>query len=96
MGVPLKFESLIDWAEQGRGGGGLQVSVEGEKLMFVKKGSPLEFAADSEAVPENVKLSASVGNEPVTVSVNVPESGAVRGIDPLTGSPLEPGATSIE
>jgi hypothetical protein len=51
---------------------------------------------DSVAVPEKVKLPASAGNDPVTVSVNMPESGAVKGIDPLTGSPLEPGATSIE
>ena len=95
--MPLKFESLIDWAEQGRGGGGPQVRVDGEKLMLmVEDVSFFGLPANNVAVPEKVKLPASAGNEPVTVSVNVPESAAVKGIDPLTGSPLEPGATSIE
>jgi hypothetical protein len=77
-------------------GAGPQVSVEGEKLMFVVEGSAFEKIGISEAVPENVKLPTSVGNEPVTVSVNVPEAGAVNGTDAARGNPLEPGETSIE
>jgi hypothetical protein len=65
-------------------------------LMFmVEEVSSFGLPADSVAVPEKVKLPASAGNEPVTVSVNVPESGAVKGIDPVRGSPLDPGATSM-
>ena len=94
--MPLKFELFADCTEQAGGGTGPQVRFEGEKLMFIVEGSSFEKIGISEAVPENVKLPTSVGNEPVMVSVNVPESGTVNGIDPVMGSPVEPGETSIE
>ena len=71
-------------------GAASQVRVEGEKLMFIVEGSAFEKIGISEAVPENVKLPTSAGNEPVTVSVNVPEPGAVNGIDAMRGNPLDP------
>ena len=94
--MPLKFELFADCIEQAGVGDGPQVRVEGEKLMFIVEGSAFEKIGISDAVPENVKLPTSVGNEPVTVSVNVPEAGAVNGIDAIRGSPLETGETSIE
>lgn len=95
MGAPLKFELFADCAEQGGGGSGAQVRLEGKKSMLMVEGLSLVSTPVNVAAPENVKLPTSVGNEPVTVSVNVPESGTVKGIDPTRGSPLEPGETSI-
>jgi hypothetical protein len=66
--------------EQAGGGGVPELTVDGEKLMFmVEEVSSFGLPADSVAVPESVKMPASAGNEPVTVLVNVPEAGASKG-----------------
>jgi len=69
--------------------------LEGEKLMTVLAGPSLPLPPVSVAVPENAKLPASIGNDAVTVSLNVPDAGAVKGIEPVIGNPSELGESSI-
>jgi hypothetical protein len=89
MDVPLKFDEFVDSAEQGGGGGAGQVRLVGEKLISIV------LNPTKEAVPENVKVSLNVGNEPLTVSPNFPFEGAVKVIECSIGKPAEPGVTSI-
>jgi hypothetical protein len=95
IGVPLKFEAFTDCAEQGGGGGGVHVRLEGENVITPYAGYSLPFPPVSWTVPENAKLPSSAGNEAVTVLLNVPDAGAVNGIEPMIGNPLEPGEASI-
>jgi len=94
MGVPLKFDEFMDCAEHGGGGGGAHVRLEGEKLMSWV-GKPPLLGPTSVAVPEKVKLPASAGNEPVIVSLKVPESDATKSISPVSGKPVATGETSM-
>ncbi|WP_263366382.1 hypothetical protein [Edaphobacter bradus] len=92
IGVPLKFDVMVDCAEQDGGGGTPQVRFIGETLMLIVSVEPL-YPADP-AVPEKLKLPLSAGKEPVTVLLNVVEV-AVKGIEPMIGKPLAYGELSI-
>ena len=92
IGVPLKFDELVDCVAQGGGGGAPQVRFSGEKFMLTVLMSPLYPGI--EAVPEKLKLPLNAGNEPVTVPLNV-EDIAVKGIEPVIGKPLAYGELSI-
>ena len=89
----MKLDELVDWAEQGGGGGGRHVSFEGEKMMGWAMKSPL-LGPESKAEPEKVKLPARAGNEPVRVSLKEVDEGTNE-IEPVRGNPLAAGETSI-
>ena len=72
----------------------MQVTLEGEKLIGMVMGSLVAGLA-SEAMPEKETVPLIAGNEPVTVSLNMPEPGAVKESEPVTGNPLVPDEFSI-
>ena len=58
-------------------------------------GSSLPLPPRSVAVPEKEKLPPSGGNEAVTVLLKVPDVGAINGIEPMMGNPVDHGEASI-
>ena len=89
IGVPLKLDTMLVCAEQGGGGGGAHVRLDGE--MLTELNEPLY--PGNVVLPENEKLPFKSGNEPVTIWLNALEL-AVKGIDPVIGKPLELGELS--
>src|SRR5882757_8529517 len=66
--APRSLISELVAQEQAGGGGVPELTVDGEKSMFmVEEVGSFGLPADSVAVPENVKVPTSAGNEPALV-----------------------------